>query len=296
MNDRMQNSRYRLYTGLLSVTFSLLFVNSAHAQIPLCGDVFTNGVQAHRGFSEADPKFVDFGFNARITSPSSAELNVRDVSYNPWSLRKSCSTEHCQASGDLVPWLWVENFPETGSALKYLVPRNTRLTVGNDSSDIGELDIREYATAEFSTQHDSYVVDRLFVGYKATVRLPAGNYWVRDFRMELESRLEVIGEGSVNLFVQNSLDISHKVLINNNTKDPSKLAIYDQSSSHFHVGSTTYAFIVTENEFILSHAAKIYGGIIGQFIYLESESEVIFDAGAAKDISISGLCQSGSSN
>lgn len=48
-----------------------------------------------------------------------------------------------------------------------------------------------------------------------------------DFRMEVESRIEVIGDGTVNLFVQNNFDVSFKAQINTNTKDPSRLAIGD---------------------------------------------------------------------
>jgi hypothetical protein len=110
--------------------------------------------------------------------------------------------------------------------------------------------------------------------------------------MEVESKIEVIGEGTVNLFVQNHLDIPFKAHVNANTKDPSRLAIYTESSSQYHVLSKIYGFIVTDNELILSHGAKIFGGVAAQYIHLESESEIVFDSAAATKIYLADLCRS----
>lgn len=279
------SSRYNPTTLVFLLLMSAAFTYSAKADLPFCSDVFTNAVQTHG----QKGNFIKFGFDARLSNPSDVQLHIPTVEHNPWSGRKSCGAVHCLAGGYPVPKLWIEDFRNTNSTVRYLVAPKSTLYLEN--TDIGEIDIREYATAEFSSSQNFFVIDRLFIGHKGTLRLREGSYWVRNLRMEVESRIEVIGSGQVNLFVQNSLDIPFKALINTNTKDPSRLTIYDESSSHFHVGSTTYAFIVTENEFILSHGAKIYGGLVGQYIYLESASEVIYDPEGAQAISILRLCR-----
>lgn len=271
--------------GALTLIFSLLS-NPVMAQLPYCNGIFQDGVQTHGSYQN----FINFGYNARITNGYNQQLRAPTVTSNQWSSIKSCGSQHCSAGGDPVLKLWLDSLPGTNSTREYLVPAGKKMIIGEDIEGIGKVELKEYATGEFSSRGNRYVIDRLFLGFKSTLRLPEGNYYVRDFRMEVESRIEVIGDGTVNLFVQNHLDVPFKAQVNTNTKDPSRLAIYTESSSQFHVLSKTHAFIVTENELILSHGAKIYGGVAAQYIHLESESEVIFDQSAALGIYITDLC------
>ena len=288
MNQFINDLLYPLRAKAFGITilFSLLS-NSVMAQLPYCSAVFQNGVQTHGTYQN----FINFGYNAKITNASSQQLRVPVVNVNQWSPMKSCGNQHCSAGGNPVPKLWLDPFPGPISAIEYLVPSGKKMIVGNYHDDIGKLELEAYAVGELFSRDERYVIDRLFIGFKSTLRLPKGNYYVRDFRMEVESRIEVIGEGTVNLFVQNSIDVPFKAQINANTKDPSRLTIYDESSSSYHELSKTYAFIVTDNELILGHGAKIYGGLAGQYIYLESESEIVFDPAAASNISITDLCR-----
>lgn len=275
---------YRFLAGVIPL---LLTTQTIYADTPLCSAIYQNAVQTHHG----EGNYINFGFNARITNASSNQLRSPNVRTRYWSPIKSCGDEHCTWGAPTVPQMFVNNFLNTGSQVQINVPAKKSMVVGEGIGEIGLLNISEYATATFSPTANMYVIDRLFIGYKSKLRLPEGQYWIRDFRMEVESRIDVIGEGTVNIFVQNSLDVPFNAKINENTKDPARLAIYDESSSHFHVGSKTYGFVVTENELILSHGAKIYGGLVGKYIELESESEVVFNPAAARTIDIAGLCR-----
>lgn len=270
------------------ITFSFFVIShTAMAHLPYCSAIFQNGVQTHGGYQN----FINFGYNARITNPSNQQLRSPTVTSNQWSPKKSCGNQHCFAGGQPVQKLWYDSFPATSSTNEYLVPAGKRIIIGENVSEIGKVELKEYGIGEFSSRGNRYVIDRLFLGFKSTLRLPEGNYYVRDFRMEVESQIEVIGDGTVNLFVQNHIDVPFKARINANTKDPSRLAIYGESSSQYHVLSKTYAFIVTENELILSHGAKIYGGVVGQYIHLESQSEIIYDSVAVLGIYLNDLCR-----
>ncbi|MET0356888.1 MAG: hypothetical protein ABW044_08900 [Cellvibrio sp.] len=266
--------------------------SSVMAQLPYCSDVFQNGVQTHGVYQN----FINFGYNTKITNASSQQLRAPVVNTNQWSPLKSCGGQHCVAGGGPVPKLWLDSVPGTDSTIEHVIPAGKKMTIGNYYDDMGKLELKEYAIGELFSRDNRYVIDKLFLGFKSTLRLPKGNYYVRDFRMEVESKIEVIGDGKVNFFVQNSIDVPFKAQINANTKDPSRFAIYEESSSNYHVLSKTYAFIVTENELILGHGAKIYGGVVGQFIYLESESEIVFDPEAASDIYFTDLCRSKNSS
>ena len=284
--------RFRLASLGTMTIFFFVASNPVVAQLPYCSDIFQNGVQTDGEFQN----FIKFGYNARINNASSKQLRAPVVTPNPWSPLKSCGSEHCTAGGNPVPKLWLDPFPGTDWTTEYLVPAGKKMIIGDYFVDFDKVELGAYSIGEFYQRENLYVIDKLFLGFKSTLRLPKGNYYVRDFRMEVESRIEVIGEGTVNLFVQNHLDIPFKAQVNTNTKDPSRLAIYTESSSQYHVLSKIYGFIVTENELILSHGAKIVGGVAAQYIHLESESEITFDSAAASKIYFTDLCRSKSTS
>lgn len=288
----MASTKKVFFANPFPIIFSLLifcFSSAAQAQLPYCSDVFHNGLQTH-GW---DGSFIHFGYNSRLLNGSTSNLSTPLVTTNPWSPRKSCGGAHCTASGVQVLKLYEDNYRETGITTQVIVPPKKTITIGNNGSHFGLVQISEWGTAVFSSTHQEYVIDRLHLGYKSSVRLPAGTYWIRDLQMEVESRIDVIGEGTVNLYLMNSPVFSFNTRLNANTKDPAKLAIHMQSSSIFDVNSQTYGFVITENEMIVNHNAKIVGGVVGQFLILESENDIIYDAEAARKIFFRTLCRAG---
>lgn len=273
---------------LLFITLCLFFsIPRAHANLPYCDTVFSNAVQTFGPGS-----YVHFDYNAQLVNPSSLALNTGSVLNHVWSIRKSCATDQCSATGTELPRLYDDRELQTGSTLEVVIPRSKKITVGaGDAYHFGRVAISEWGTAVFSERHDVYVIDRLHVGYKSSLRLPAGEYWVRDLRLEVESRIDVLGDGKVSLYVIDSLLVPFNVKLNANTKNPAQMTIYTYSASEFYVGSQTYAFLRADNEVFLHHRARITGGVLAQFVDMRTESQIVYDAAAARTLEFNNICR-----
>jgi hypothetical protein len=276
----------KLITAVLVLTASSLAV----ADLPFCSDIFQNGIQAH-----GVDNFIRFNYNAQLVNGSSSQLNTRIIQTNKWSTKKSCGLDVCTATGTSVDGL-VTNELLTSSANEIIIPSNKRVTIGaNNQREYGKIVLSDRSVATFVPQTQPYVITTLEVGYKSKLRLPAGEYHVLRLILEAEGKIDVIGEGQVTLYVSDSMWVPYNFRINGNTKNPAKMAIYTFSDSNYYSGSKTYAFVRTEGEVILDYRSTIVGGVLGKFINLETDSQVVYDPAAAKEIKFDNLCRTLSS-
>lgn len=267
---------------------SLLFIfigAPAFAQLPYCSDYFKNGLQTH-----SDNSFIHFHYNAQLVNAAGRFLQTPNVEVNAWSQKRSCGEKFCENGGTPVDGM---NIPylDFNSTDVLVVPSNQSVTLGaNNLTTFGTITVEDRAVVTFAARPDPYLITRLQLGYKSKLRLPAGEYWVGQFNLEVEGRIDVIGEGTVTLYVIDSLWVPFNFQVNGNTKDPARLGIYTFSDSNYYTGSKAYAFIRTEGEVILNHKASIFGGVLGRFITLESESQVVFDPDALPRFTFGELC------
>lgn len=279
-----------LSSSLISLNllvFLSVWISPAYADLPYCDEVFVNGIQTFGKNS-----YVHFDYNARIYKESTNEIKTHHVQNHPWSIHKSCSVDDCFATEQVLPKPRDKRKQRTQSTIEFSIPANKKMTVGADGvNQFGQVTVAQWATAEFSPQHDVYLIDRLHVGYKGTVRLPAGEYWVRDLRLEVESRIDVLGEGTVNLYVIDPLLVPLNVKLNAASRNPSRMTIYTYGSAEFYVGSQTYAFVRAESEIFMHHRARITGAVVARFVELRTESQIMYDAVAAKVLNFKKICK-----
>lgn len=279
--------------GWKILTFSLFagaicFTHTTFAALPYCADVFANGVQTF-----ARSSYINFDYNAQIVNPSSTMITTGSVLSHPWSIRKSCSTEDCVATQSSISKPQDRRRLTTTATTQVVIPRDNKVTLGaNGTTVFGEVTVSEWATGVFSSNNNVYIIDRLNLGYKSSLRLPAGEYWVRDLQMDVEGRIDVMGEGTVNLYVINPLVVPLNVKINTNTKNPAQMTIYTYDSAEFNVGSQTYAFVRANNEVFLHHRARITGSVIAHLIDMGTESQIVYDAQGAQLLDFTNICQS----
>jgi hypothetical protein len=270
-------------------TLALLCVSSqSFADLEHCDGYFNNGIQAH-----GPQSYIRFDYNAQLINPGSlGYLLGNTVESNKWSIKKSCGEKECIKLGSIARDMTPGPLVETSSTNHVVIPTNTKVTVGTDNVlEYGKIVISERAVATFKQQIAPYVISQLEVGYKSKLRLPAGEYWVSRLKLEVEGKIDVIGEGQVTLYVIDSLWVPFNFKINENTKDSAKMAIYTFSDSNFYTGSKTYGFVRSEGEIILNHRATIVGGILGQFINLQTESQVVYDPYGVRGVSFKGYCE-----
>ena len=266
---------------------TFLIFSSAHAVPPACQDIFQNGLQSNRGDG-----YVRFNYNSRLINPSSDTLLTPYVGINDWSAIKSCGENHCSESGSAGPRLYAGSLKTTTSTNSMVVPPHIKQTLGQAANEFSSVRIDEWGTAEFSTAHNEYIIDTLEMSHKSTLRLPAGTYWIKTLKLEVDGRIDVLGEGTVTLFVQSPLTIPLNFRVNEGSKNPAKFAIYAYSDLIFYVGSKTYAFAHVEDWATLHYTAAVAGGVIARNLELLAQSQVRYDALAVQELNFGDLCKS----
>ena len=269
---------------------ALVFIASASpslAALPYCTDFFGTGIQAHG----AD-NFVRFNYNAQLLNAEHKYIPTKLLLSNKWSIKSNCGITVCEKSSPSAQDMTPGTILETTSTNEVIVPLKKKITVGaNNILHYGKVVVTEWSTAVFKPQTEPYVITDLVVGYKSKLQLPAGEYWVTRLTLEVEGRIDVIGEGQVTLYVTDSLWVPFNFKINENTKNAAKMAIYTFSDSNYYTGSKTFAFIRSEGEVILNHRAAIVGGVLGKFITLDTESQIVYDPAAARGIKFTNYCR-----
>ena len=270
-----------------SLFFSILISPSAYAATPACKDIFQNGLQASRGDG-----YLRFHYDSRLIDPSSNNLLSPYVETNPWSAIKSCGENHCGSSGVSSPRLYAAPLETTLTTNNAVVLPHTKKTLGQASNEFSSVKIAEWATAEFSSAHKEYIIDTLDMSLKSTLRLSAGTYWIKNLKLEVDGKIDVLGEGTVTIFVGSPLTVPLNFRINEASKNPAKFAIYSYSDLTFYVGSKTYAFSQAEDSATVHYNAYVVGGIIARNLELLEQSQVKYDALAAQQLNIKDLCKS----
>jgi len=280
---------YRLRKIWVSTSIVISFISIApfcFASIPYCDSFFENGIQAHG----AD-NYIQFDYNAQLLN-GYPYVQTNTLINNKWSIKKSCGSVACTKVGSGAQDMTPGTMLETTATNEVIVAPNQKIIVGsNNILNYGKVVLSERSVATFKPQTAPYVITQLEVGYKSKLRLPAGEYWISRLRLEVEGRIDVIGEGQVTLYVIDSMWVPLNFKINDNTKNPAKMAIYTFSDSNYYTGSKTHAFIRSEGEVILNYRSTIVGGVLGKFIRLEAESQIVYDPAAVRAVQFGDYCR-----
>ncbi|MES2674606.1 MAG: hypothetical protein V4660_10220 [Pseudomonadota bacterium] len=275
---------HKSYSILLGILLSFFIAPISFSATPYCSDVFQNGLQTH-----GTDGSVNFGKNSRLIHPYSTRLNTPAVTIDSTSVLKTCGKQECTAAGIPVDGLYIDK-RETWSTRNVSAADNQNIVIGGaDLTAFGQVVLGKNAIATFA-QGSSYTIDRLTLGSKSTLRLPAGDYWIGHFSAQANAKIDLIGEGPVTLFVQENFSLPLNFKINENTKDPSRISIYTFANSEYASGSKTYAFIRSQSVATLKNKARINGGLLANSISLESSSIVTFDSTALGKMSFNYFC------
>jgi len=238
-----------------------------------CSAIFSNGLQTF-GNNGA----VIFQYNAQLHNASSTRLSTASIQLNNGgSTQLSCVNSQCTASGISVVSLGARTFKQTISTTNITVPWMSNATIGDSSHlEYGSIVISSLASVNFNAQSSAYRIKELNMAYSSTLRLPAGDYWIEKLSLSSESHIEVIGAGTVRLFIKTATAVPWMTTINTNTQDASKFIIYSFSDVELQTGASAYALVYSEAQVKLAYQAKLYGGITANKIILETDSHVTY--------------------
>ena len=230
---------------------------------------------------------VWFGYNAGVSNNPDNILNTPRISNNNGSTVSTCEAEHCVASGQPVASLALPNFKTSNSNIELTVPWNAQKTFGAD-------DTREYKKIRISSQatltvaeanhhaEDEYIINSLRVGYKGTLNLRAGTYWIKKFSLGSEARLNVIGEGTVRIISQQPLSVGWRAQLNVVTgtvlDNASKLLIVNEHKIHFASESSVNAILYSQGKIYFGYSANFMGVAVGRRIVLGAEAHAVYQA------------------
>ena len=248
---------------------------------------FPDGLQVHSASGS-----IHIGYNAQLLGNPDNILATPVLTQNGGSNLFSCGDQDCIESinSDAQP---LPGFITTSS--------NTNLTVGwNSQAVFGQGNVREYKKITLNSQatltadavthnpDDEYLIDQLKLGYKATLNLLPGNYWVRKLTINSEVKINVIGTGTVRLFVRDSLNIGYKAQLNpvavGAPIDASQLLLVTYGNLQTNSEATVNAIIYGQSNVALGYKSQITGAISATSITTNSEAVVNYQAPKASAV------------
>lgn len=251
-----------------------------------CRTVFSNGLQTH------DPNGqIEFKYNAQLRSGSSTQLNTKAVVPGAGSTKPSCETAQCAATGVLGQKFQNLSFQASNSTTSVTVPWASSQTIGQNAQvNYDLISVSASAHLTLVPQSQAYKIRELSLAYAARADLPAGDYWIENLRLESDSQINVIGSGTVRLFVKNAIFLNWMAGINKNTNDASKLVIYAYNDVRLLSNSQVVGLVYSLGHGRLDYGANITGALSAANIVMETESSVIYKADTVNLADMGPIC------
>ena len=250
--------------------------SSSSSSVNACRDVFSNGLQTHNATGK-----IEFKYNAQMRNGASPILNTQSIKTNSGSNKPSCDTAQCTASGLASPKFKNLSFINSTSSTPVDIPWSSSGIIGADGIvNYGKIRINTSATLTFSAQEAGYKIKELALDYNAVAKLPAGDYWIETLKLDSDSHIQVIGTGTVRLFVKNALTLNWMASINKNTADASKAIIYTYGDVSLKTSSQITGLVYSLGKGSLDYTALITGALSASNIVLDTESLVAYRSDA----------------
>lgn len=149
----------------------------------LCVAAFAHGLQTH-----GEDGRISFAFNAQLRDAPSAYLPAMRVDNSYSVTNRSCGTQDCRAAftSAVVPAL--PAFLKTADGFRQDITSASNAVLDGSRKEWGRLSVGAMASARFATA-GVYRLRELEVGYRGTLELAPGDYWVETLTLGSEARL-----------------------------------------------------------------------------------------------------------
>jgi hypothetical protein len=223
---------------------------------------------------------IDLGKSVQILNDPDQALNTSDLTF--FGDYPTCGDQHCTASSTLSEPLNTPDFPVNLSN----TDADHRTVIGTEGSNAyRKIKVKSGKTLNFSNQYGEYLIASLKADPGSRINLLPGDYWIGDLELN-RARIEVIGEGTARLLVQNSARIKDS-LINSTAyqRDHRRHSHIDWDSAE--AGNPAKLVIVASGDIELRKS--VVSGLVyaGQDLSLRYGESHVFGAIAATSVSIS---------
>ncbi|CAM2751081.1 DUF6701 domain-containing protein [Vibrio ordalii] len=167
---------------------------------------FQSVAQGHGSCSFApNPQFIQ-NDSARISGTNDSIVDFCSINSTSERINARCDNNLCQVSGNTVPSLTlsgINQFKPSSNTSTQINGCQSGQSLQVTQSNHGRIELYQACTLTFSNQTE-YKVKSLTAGGGATVVLPSADYWIES--LELNQGSQIIVDGDVRLFIQNSSD------------------------------------------------------------------------------------------
>ncbi|WP_443190688.1 thrombospondin type 3 repeat-containing protein [Pseudomonas indica] len=255
----------------------------------LCVAAFAKGLQTH-----ASDGRIGFGFNAQLRDGPTAYLPAMRVDNSFASVVRSCGSSDCQASFTPARVPAMPAFLKTTDGFRQDVPFAGSVTLDGSRKEWARLTVGGLASARFTTA-GSYRLRELEVGYRGTLELAPGDYWIEKLIVGTEARiLPLAGSGTVRLHVLNNLDLPWQARLNatgyEQPGDPSRLLVLAENGVTLASSTTVAGFIYARGNLTQQYGALLYGGAVAANLSLDTLARTHFNAAALTKVDFGLLC------
>ncbi|MCJ8168414.1 DUF6701 domain-containing protein [Atopomonas sediminilitoris] len=262
------------------------------ADLGSCAANFPDGLQSWFSGNGNSGGKIDFGYNAQLLGSPDNRLPAKSISKNNGSSLRTCNTADCALYSPLqaAPVQDAGAFPDTsGYSSDVSVGANASSSLaGNGTNQYRNITLGSQASLTINSSGQSFYIDRLDLGYRATLTLAPGDYWVRNLSMGSESSIAVSGNGQARLLVRDDLFVGFQTRLNspanNSAGDADKLFLYGYGLISLGSQSTTSGYIYSAkdngaNDSVrLESPSYVFGAVAGRNISLNSNAKVTYIA------------------
>jgi len=254
----------------------------------LCVAAFAQGLQTH-----GDDGRISFAFNAQLRDAPSAYLPAMRVDNSYSVTTRSCGTHDCQAAFTSAVVPSMPAFLKTTDGFRQDIAFTGNAVFDGARKEWARLSVGGMARARFATS-GVYRLRELEVGYRGTLELAPGDYWVERLTLGSEARLLPIGNGTVRLHVLGNLELPWQAQINatghEQPGDASRMLVLAQGNVTLASNATLAGFVYARGNLIQQYGSLLYGGAVARNVSLETLARTHHDPLGLAKVDFGLLC------
>ncbi len=257
----------------------------------LCVSSFPDGISTHSATGE-----ITFGRDSRLFFSPDDRLNTMAVNIDGASSNRSCVAVECQENSTPVPTTDAPTFPDTSSfTTDVTIPNSGNNAIGAVTNQYRTISVGNSAILGTFTGQTDFYIDRLVTGSNTIINLVAGNYWIRDLDLGTANTINVIGTGTVRIYVQTDTNINRDLLANSaaagQARDASQLFIYAYGNLEFQRDATISGTVYSGGNLELNRDSYLYGAMAGASVVLGRDNNVYYLPSSLSNTDFGGLCE-----
>ncbi|MDP2745354.1 thrombospondin type 3 repeat-containing protein [Pseudomonas sp.] len=155
------------------------------------------------------------------------------------------------------------------------------------------LSVGGMASVRFSAS-GVYRLRELEVGYRGTLELAPGDYWVEKLTLGSEARVLPIGNGTVRLHVLGNLELPWQARINasgyEQPGDASRMLVLVEGNVTLASSTTLAGFVYARGNLTQQYGSLLYGGAVARNVSLETQARAHHNPIALAKVDFGQLC------